>query len=445
MDAVNPLRRCLLAAGLTTALGCQSNGLAPLPAARAQLPPDPVAPVRPAGPLPPPPGYTGIPGTVIGSPVPRDPAGSSGSSAARKPSDPANSPANPANVVGPSESSDPAVTTTGYSALPTGVSRTADLLKESIPQIKVVALVGATNLVTDQEVLEAVRQRLGELREYVGAARAAKEKELYEAELRRVIERELILDEMYARLKKAGRTAMIEEIKEFAARAADQNLRAIRKLYGATTEEEFLSILRAQGLTLPVIRRQFERQLMADEYVRSLLKEKGRTVGLADIRAYYDRHPDQFTAEDRVKWLDIFISFSRHPDPRAALEHARRVHARAAAGDDFVALVKQYDDGLASGSNGVGVGSKRGEIQPADVEPTVWTLKPGEVGPLIETPTGYHIVKVVERQYAGLRPFDTQVQSEIRDKLTRQYREAEYQRLVEDLWRKGPVRVIIDP
>jgi hypothetical protein len=51
-------------------------------------------------------------------------------------------------------------------------------------------------------------------------------------------------------------------------------------------------------------------------------------------------------------------------------------------------------------------------------------------------------VKVVERDVAGTRPFDAKVQADIREKLLKKYREAEYRRVVEDLWRKGAVRVI---
>ena len=72
----------------------------------------------------------------------------------------------------------------------------------------------------------------------------------------------------------------------------------------------------------------------------------------------------------------------------------------------------------------------------------MWALKPGEVSQVIQTPVGYHIVKVVERDVAGPRPFDAKVQGEIREKLVRTAREAEYKRVVEDLWRKGAVRVI---
>jgi parvulin-like peptidyl-prolyl isomerase len=79
------------------------------------------------------------------------------------------------------------------------------------------------------------------------------------------------------------------------------------------------------------------------------------------------------------------------------------------------------------------------------VEPTVWALRAGEVSGLIQTPVGYHIVKVVEREYAGVRPLDAKLQNEIRDKLTAKYRELEEQKMIEELWRKGPVRIIEHP
>jgi parvulin-like peptidyl-prolyl isomerase len=421
MDAANPLCRWLLAAGLAVVMGCHTCDRVPIPTIRGQSP-GPVSPTPPPGPVSPP--------AAAGPVVPASP-NLPGGSVQGLPVEPG--------------ASDPSVrTAAGTSALPTA-ARAAELMKESVPRIKVVALIGASNLVTDQEVIESVRQRLGEFRDLPGPARVAKEKELYAAELRRIIERELILDDMYAKLKKQGRLGLADEIKEFASKAADQSLRSIRKGYGMATEEEFESVLRSQGLTQPVIRRQMERQIMADEYVRSAIKEKGRTPGLADIRAYYEQHPADFKTEDRVKWLDIFISFNKHATVDAARTHAERVRREAAGGADFVTLVKQFDNGLAVGAGGVGVGSKRGEIQPPDVEPVVWSLKVGDVSEPIQTPTGYHIVKVVERDHAGTRPFDIKLQNQIRERLLRQYRQDEYLKLIEELWRKGGVRVIETP
>jgi parvulin-like peptidyl-prolyl isomerase len=334
--------------------------------------------------------------------------------------------------------------TAGYSNLQ-NIAKSVDHLKDGIPQIKVVALVGATGLVTDQEVVEAMRQR-PELAGLEGHALRAKEKELYAMMLRKVIERELILDEMYARLKKANKTTVIDDIKEYAGKAADQNLRSIRKELKLDTEEKFQMWLRAQGLSEPVIRRQIERQMMADEYIHSALKEKGRIPGLADVRLYYEQHPDEFKSEDRVKWQDIFISVNRYPTPQAARAQAEQVLREASNGADFITLAKAQEspEAAARRKNWDGIGTRRGEV-PSDVAPTVWALQPGKISGIIETTAGYHIVKVVEREYAGLRPLDSKVQGEARQKLVKLYRDNEERKLIEDLWRHAVVRVIENP
>ncbi|MBY0459446.1 MAG: peptidyl-prolyl cis-trans isomerase, partial [Gemmataceae bacterium] len=190
-----------------------------------------------------------------------------------------------------------------------------------------------------------------------------------------------------------------------------------------------------------VIRRQLERQMMAEQYVTSALKEKGKRVGLADVRDYYDRHPDEFRTPDRVKWQHVFVSFRNHPTPQAAQQRAVWLAQQAQSGADLGALSVQYDEGVAKNQKGVGTGDKPGEILPADLEPTLLALKPGQLSGLVQTTTGYHLVKVVERDYAGVKPFDPAVQTKIRDKLNRQVMEGEYKKLIDELWRKGVVRV----
>ena len=84
----------------------------------------------------------------------------------------------------------------------------------------------------------------------------------------------------------------------------------------------------------------------------------------------------------------------------------------------------------------------RGEIQPADIESTVWALKPGQLSAVIQTPTGYHVVKVVERDFAGVLPFDAKAQGKIREKLNDALYDADAKKMIDDLWRKGVVRVL---
>jgi hypothetical protein len=419
MDAATPFRRWLRPAGFAALLaaGCQTTPPA-APVTRGQLPADP--PAAPLAPLAPGPVAPVAPAAVTGQPV---------STAAGVP------------VAGQPV---PA----GYS--PAAATAPEKPARNGTPRIKVVAVIGAGNIVTDEEVWESVRQRSGEYVTLVDGPGGkqvvrddAREKALYTEELRRIVERELILDEMYARLKKVGKAQVIDEIKDFAGKAADRQIREFKKNTRAHSDEEFALILGTQGLTQPVIRRQLERQMMAEEYVRSTLKERGKAVGLSEVRTYYDAHPDEFRTTDRVKWQDIFISFNRFPNPRAAYDHALTVQAAAAApGADFAALSKAHDQGLAGQQGGEGIGEVRGEIQPPDVEPAVWALAAGQVSGLVETPAGYHVIKVVERQTAGVRPFDEKTQADVKRKLTRLLQEREYKRLVEDLWRRGVVRVM---
>lgn len=396
----HPLVRCsFLAAALAVVMGCQTERGA---VARAQGPNDPLGPVAPV----PPPGVTPT--------VPLAPTGGA--------------------VAGTAPNT---VVRTGFTG-PAAIDP-----KTGTPRVKVIAVVGASlTVITDQEVRESVWQRNDELSRLEGREREAKTKELYTAALRRAIERELILDEMYAKLKKANKSSVIDEIKDAAVQGTDRRIRELKKQIGIKTDEDFVTFLRVQGLTVQVLRRQYEREMMASQYVNSMLKEKGRRASLADVRDYYDKNPKDFATKDRVKWQHVFVSANKHG--QAAAQRAEAIRQAAANGQDFGALSKQYDDGLAGAQNGLGVGERAGEI-PQDLEATVLGLKAGELSAVIQTPTGYHIVKVLERDYAGVRPFDATVQNAIRDKLDNLLYDTDRAKMVEDLWRKGVVQVVEEP
>ena len=406
MDAATPLRTLLVIAGFTLLGGCSLSAQEPGLKARPQMPAEPIRglPLSPTAP--------------VEAPLPAAPL----------------APATPVGLSVPVEKP----TSIRSSPLPAGD-----------PRVKVVAIVGAGNIVTDEEVWEAVRQRVPDYTSFVDGQGGkqiiedpVKKKAIYAEELRRTIERELILDEMYAKLKKANKLQVIEEIKEFAGKAADRQIREYKKRYKTGSDDDFKLVLLAQGLTVPVIRRQIERQMMADEYVRSMLREKNLSISLGELRGYFEKHADDFKTPDRVKWMSIFISFNKFNTTREAYDYALAIQQHAAAGEDFAALSKTYDHGLAGQGGGFGIGSERGKIQPADVEPTVWATEAGKVSALIETPAGYHIVKVAEREYAGVKPFDDKVQTEVRRRIQMEMQAMEYRRLVEKLWRSGVVQVV---
>jgi parvulin-like peptidyl-prolyl isomerase len=97
--------------------------------------------------------------------------------------------------------------------------------------------------------------------------------------------------------------------------------------------------------------------------------------------------------------------------------------------------VADYGMGDSKLRNGAGVGTKAGEIFPPELEPTILALKQGQVA-VKETETGYHILRVAERTYAGPRPYDEKLQAEIRRRLQNEIFEREAKRFVDTLWKR---------
>lgn len=449
MDAASPLGRWLFVLGLLALGGCKSADPSAAVNARGQSPPElpgplypaPLAPVAPPQPMPqggafntlqslPTGGSQSTPGPVQGFPVetatPRPP------------------------VQGEPVGTGP-VTQASMVALAPEQSRFLDPTKHvttsleparlitGIPQIKIAAIVGVSaNIITDQEVKEEVRKHLGDYRNLTGDERRKKEKELYREELGRMIARELILDDMFARLKKDNKST--DDIKEMAGQETDRVLRSIQKQQGARTEQEFIDQLRAQGLSIPGLRRQIERQMMADEYIRSMLKETGRNPGFTEIRRYYEMHPEEFEIKDRVRWQDLFINFNKYPSRELAHARAEQVKQMIVTGTDFVSLIKEEENSPRGRQNWDGIGTSREDV-PIDVASTVFSLSPGQTSGIVSTPTGFHIIKVLEREYAGVRPLDYNVQNDCRDKLKKEYREGDAKKVIEELWRRGTVQV----
>lgn len=319
-----------------------------------------------------------------------------------------------------------------------------DLSRAGKAQVKVAAIVGANNLITEQEVEQAVLQRQHDYRDLPSGEREKRVKEIYREELANLIERELIIDELFTQMKKGK--ASTDDLKEEAAKVAEDQIRSIWKAQGLRTEAEFTQMLEREGISMPVFKRAFERRNMMQIYVSSMMKETGKAVkpGFSEIHAYYDKHPDDFRVEDRVRWQDVFVSIGRYGSFQEARSHAEQLHQQAISGADFIGIIKAEERSPKGRLNWDGIGTRREDVPP-DVSEMVFALKPGQISPVIETPTGFHIIKVLEREYAGLRPLDEKTQADCMEKIRIEYSQKESRKMVEGMWRKATIQVLVSP
>jgi parvulin-like peptidyl-prolyl isomerase len=304
---------------------------------------------------------------------------------------------------------------------------------EGDTQVRIVASIGNTPIY-ESEVREAVYQRLGEFVRG-GSTDVQKEKAIFREELRRLIERELVLDEMTAVLTARKQTVGLTKLREAAVKEADQRIKEFKKERGVGTDDEFRALLRIQGLTLSGIRRQIERGFMMQAYLQEKFSDRMKWISLESIREYYDTHADEFKAEDNVKWQDLFVLTEKFPSIDAAKLYAQTMVNRATKGEDFGKLAKEFSQGDSASRDGAGIGEKRGEIFPPELEPTIMAMKQGQIQ-IVESGAGFHIIRIAERTYAGRKPFDDKLQADIRRKVQNQIYDREVKRLVETLWKQ---------
>lgn len=309
------------------------------------------------------------------------------------------------------------------------------------PQVRPVAVIGSGTVITDDEVWQVVRQRASEYVRLTGEERANKEKEIFQQSLRTLIERELILDDLFTKLKK-NKPQLLDELKEQASETANKQVREFKKINNLTTEEDFLMAMRVQGLSPKSLHRQIQRSTLMTIYLSQLTRDKQKAITIADLERFYRNNPDEFKVEDRVKWLDLFVSFRRFTTTEEARAYALKLRKQLEGGGDFAAIAKEFGHGDSSLRQGEGHGEKRGEIRPEELESYIFELEPGKLSDLIPTEFGYHIIRVEERDYKGVRPFDNETQSAIRQKLHSDLNKEQYQNLIEDLWRKTTVKIL---
>ena len=167
----------------------------------------------------------------------------------------------------------------------------------------------------------------------------------------------------------------------------------------------------AHGLVAPGASADEERRAVA-RLLAAEVKPPAPTE--AEIRAYYGQHENELGRPERVALRQILV---------ATLNEARDVKRKLAqdpkAFDKLARSISKGPEAEAGGFMGV---FERGQL-PAELEPPAFTLPDGGTSEPVESPLGYHVLRVDSRQAATTPSFE-EASAEIRDRLARERRAA---------------------
>jgi peptidyl-prolyl cis-trans isomerase SurA len=317
------------------------------------------------------------------------------------------------------------------------------LIINGIPAARIRASVN-TEAITDEEVKAACYPMLRRLEMLPEPERSQRQLQVFKETLDQIVEREVVLQVAIARLKKNAGEAQVKKLLEIADKQFDsQWIQPLMKSNNIKSETEFQTALKEMNVSLSMMKRQWTRNWMAQEFVRQMVVTKVDKVGHLQMEDYYRRHPEDFQIADSVEWEDVFVSETLHPPRAVARQRAEEVLARMRRAEPIAQLLADHlDDGDSSLRDGRGLGRKHGEIKPVEAEGPLFQLKDGEAA-LVEIGSGFHVVRVVKREYAGMRPFDDrEVQKLIKDKLRNEIGQREMKQLVSELRKQAVVEYL---
>ena len=165
-------------------------------------------------------------------------------------------------------------------------------------------------------------------------------------------------------------------------------------------------------------------------YYKDRTGKRSHRVDDEDARAVYEEHlDDRFTVPARVTFRHVFFRADRHSgDERRRLE--REVLERLAAGEAAAELARELSE-----SESASVGGKVGPVDRGRIDPAfgeqVFGLEP-ETPTVIRTPSGSHVVVVLERTPERVLPFE-EVKKQIVHGIMDRRNAEELQRLIAEL------------
>ena len=210
------------------------------------------------------------------------------------------------------------------------------------------------------------------------------------------------------------------------------------------TDQAFQQGMAAQGLTLDQVRQQTRTNLLVQKVIEAEVASKV-VVQDADVSAFYQQNLERFKQGDTVHASHILVGLPQNPTPEqksTAKTKAQAVLKQLRGGGDFAAVARAESQDPGSAQNGGDLGFfPKGQMTPA-FEEAAFKTRPGAISAIVETPFGFHIIKVHERRAPRTAPL-AEVGGQIKGFLEQGQREQKLEQFVEQVKTKSKIEILV--
>ncbi len=229
-----------------------------------------------------------------------------------------------------------------------------------------------------------------------------------------------LIDErvMLNRADKLGLTVNDGELKN--------GIEEIRKDY---SENEFDQLFAGRKNDYRLWKEELRKRLVLEKLIQQEVNARV-TVTDEEVSSYYRSHSKEGLSKERVHLSQIVL-----PDR----EKAEAVLQRLKNGEDFAAVAREVSTGPEAEKGGdMGVFSRG--VLPETFDRVVFSVPPGRISRVVETPYGFHIFKVLEKERGG-ESVSAREREKVRVKLRREKEEQAYGKWLDQLRQAAVVKV----
>ncbi len=218
---------------------------------------------------------------------------------------------------------------------------------------------------------------------------------------------------------------------------AETELPRLYKRYQVNTVDEIDAKLREEGSSFEFTKRDFIDQMLAHLYRMDKIP-KDPPVTLSEIQNYYEDNLSKYEVKSQARWEQLSATFEASGTREKALESINEMGRDAYFGGSMQAVAKLKSQEPFASRGGLHEWTNLGSLASSKIESQVFSLPLNEMSEVIDDDDGLHIVRVLGRRPAGVKPL-SELQDDIRAILKRKKIEEATKSVTKEMSRRVPV------